>query len=240
MTSTSNGLVIVHHTASCYGGPGGHPYKSLLFQTTSPLARYSLLCFHGLNQSFFMGLFFWISGRLSAHSIRKSDEDKSRTRWDFAKGRLLRLGLPSLVYTIAIHPMVLMTAQPTLEKTKIKKLLATYYSAINGATGPVWYTATLLLFDLVLAVLLPRPAELDRGSRENLSKASRVPKIPRWYDLSRLYGWIAVAGISFLVRLHYPGRTRLRFIALQPAFAPQYIFATILSGIHNRSRHNTR
>jgi glucans biosynthesis protein C len=55
-------LVIAHHTSIVYGGGGSWYFKSACFTSAPGLLR----TFEAVNQSFFMGLFFWISGRMSA------------------------------------------------------------------------------------------------------------------------------------------------------------------------------
>ena len=57
-------LVITHHTAIAYGGPGLASYTSALCPPISP----ALTMMNAFDQSFFMGVFFWISGRVSAQS----------------------------------------------------------------------------------------------------------------------------------------------------------------------------
>jgi glucan biosynthesis protein C len=59
------GLVVVHHTGIAYGLTGWWYYKSPL---NPPATSLPVLVLVAVNQTFFMGLFFWISGRLSAES----------------------------------------------------------------------------------------------------------------------------------------------------------------------------
>lgn len=225
------GLVVVHHTSCCYGGPGDGPHASPLAATASSAATAPLLYLNAFDQSFFMGLFFWISGRVSAQSLRRADAT-SRTRWGFVRSKLLRLGLPSVAYTLVVHPAVLVAALPRWTLPLVRRRLADYFATVNGVKGPVWYTANLLLLDLAAALTVPNQARRSSSCGAGESAKEQQPtdrsaprRLPFWYDVARRWGWVGVAGASFLVRLRYPVGATIKPIALQPCYAAQYIFA---------------
>ena len=88
-------LVILHHTFITYGAPGGWYYFQ---KTTSEAAKVPMTLFVAVNQSFFMGLFFF----LSAYFIRPSYEKKGAAK--FVKDRLIRLGIPFVFYSVYPRP----------------------------------------------------------------------------------------------------------------------------------------
>ncbi len=121
-------LLIAHHVGQAYGPTGG----------TWPIqeaARAAILApFFTVNRSFFMSLFFLISGYFTARSY------DAKGGWPFVKGRLLRLGLPVLVFALLMIPLQLFVfPAPGMDKP--------------GAAWPIdvgymWYIEHLLLFSL--------------------------------------------------------------------------------------------
>ena len=205
-------LVIVHHTALAYGGPIPWPLQSALVHRSA-----TITAFVAFNQSFFMGLFFWISGRGSSQSLARID-CSDRTRWSFVKAKCLRLGLPTVVYTLFVEPTVLaMSSQWTIDS--FVSCWREYYSGLNGVRGPVWYLACLLAMDMLAAVFMPFLTA---------TRKDKITVIPHWYVLAIKYGWLVVAGVSFAMRLRYPIGTTVPPLLLQPGFAPQYIFSYIM------------
>lgn len=224
-------LVILHHTSNCYGGPGGGPYKSALIATAYPSSRLILFAFNAINHSFFMGLFFWISGRVSSQSLKRIDPDPWRSRLSFVSSKFLRLGLPAVCYTMVLEPIAQIIGQPDWNISSIKEFLKGYFAELDGIKGPVWYTANLLLFDIV-ACLFRDPIAQRLNSSISSGNTSRDDghraKPATWYSIARNYGWVAAALTSFLIRVYYPVGTTIKPIALQVAFGPQYVFAYVM------------
>ncbi len=90
-------LVVLHHAAQPYGPGGGwwiasEPYNILDFVV--------LGIFMAVNASFFMGLFFMIS----AYFVPSSLERKGAAK--FMKDRLVKLGVPILIFMIVVFPVM--------------------------------------------------------------------------------------------------------------------------------------
>lgn len=205
-------LVIAHHTSLVYGGNGLWPFKSACFGSTPG----PLLTFQAVNQSIGMGLFFWISGRMSAQMLE---------RWstsEFLQKKLLRLGLPTLVYTILIYPMTFAFTLPRLDFHSVVRGLLDYWKSVRGVRGPVWYTALLLIFDIVAALiqklLILRRIKLYDAQEHRQWDVLVYRALSKW-------GWLGIAAASFLVRLGYSVGTVMEPLSVQPAYLPQYIFA---------------
>jgi peptidoglycan/LPS O-acetylase OafA/YrhL len=134
-------MVIAHHAAQPYGPTGG-PW---LIQ--EPVRAAVLGAFFMVNRSFGMSLFFMIAGYFSVMSC---DRVGPRT---FLKSRLLRLGIPLLVFGL------LTTA-----------LRVFVFEAKGGQPGPIlpievgplWFVEHLLLFSAVYALWRTiRPRRVD-------------------------------------------------------------------------------
>jgi hypothetical protein len=204
-------LVVVHHTAGAYGGT---PPQSACFDKPSP----SLLPVLAINQAFGLGSFFWISGRMSAQTLTKSSD------WEFVKSKLWRLGIPTLLYSGFLDPLRTVLLYPRKDfQSNIKAYLKEALD-FKGAPGSVWYTATLLIFDL-LAVVLHRCRRLTRNGQ---LRPLDLSWLSRCYKLLSRWGWIAIACGSFLIGTKYPPGKRLSGIHVQPFYLLNYIFAYTL------------
>ncbi|ROV87976.1 hypothetical protein VMCG_10671 [Cytospora schulzeri] len=172
-----------------------------------------LFLFNGFNQSFFMGLFFWVSGRMSAQALNRKDVSLAA----FLKTKAVRLLVPTVFYTMLGPPLAACLAQG-----RVGGVFKAYWRQLRGARGVTWYTATLLAFDAVAALLhqhTPSPTHDGKDHRE----VSHVV-----YDALRKYGWVLAATACFFVRLDYPVGRASAPLGVQPAYLAQYILAYIL------------
>ena len=83
-------LVILHHTAISYGGAGDWTIIDPSVDDISPIF---LTLFTAVNQSYFMSAFFLLAGYFTPRSLDKKGPV------NFIKDRLIRLGIPLLLYT---------------------------------------------------------------------------------------------------------------------------------------------
>ncbi|WP_239615767.1 acyltransferase family protein [Cohnella mopanensis] len=197
-------LVILHHAAITYGGAGSWYYYE---QHDNDLIDVLLSLFTIVNQSFFMGLFFFISGYMTPASYDR----KKGIR--FMRDRLIRLGIPILVFMIVADPLLRYVA--TGYNGSIGDYFATKVMAhpFLGLTefhaGPLWYLVTLLLFSAGYACF--------RGLTRGRSLGHPFPLTSRI-----IVGYLAAVIIAnYLVRMVIPvGETVL---SLQLAYFPAYI-----------------
>jgi glucans biosynthesis protein C len=121
-------LLIAHHVGQAYGPTGGSwPIKEA---TKAAI----LGPFFTVNRSFFMSLFFLVSGYLVARSY------DGKPGWPFVKGRLLRLGLPVVVFGILMVPHQLFVfPAPGMAEPGV---------AWPIDVGYLWFLEHLLLFSL--------------------------------------------------------------------------------------------
>ena len=118
--------------------------------TNDPLVSGVLFNFQLLNQSFFMGLLFLISGYFTPPSFDHKGSVK------FIKDRLVRLGIPLIIYIFVINPVALLVGihytSPSLNiYTIVYAMLQLFpwwqlYPEFIGI-GPLWFIIMLLIFD---------------------------------------------------------------------------------------------
>lgn len=139
-------LVVLHHCAVTYG-------SIPLWYHTEPAqdptgAALDLMVV--LDQAFFMGLFFLLSGFFVPGSL----ERKGGRR--FLRDRLVRLGVPLLLFLFLLRPAA--TAGMYLDQ--FADLPYWFFYIVSWDPGPMWFVETLLVFCLayVLVRRLRRPS----------------------------------------------------------------------------------
>jgi fucose 4-O-acetylase-like acetyltransferase len=160
-------LVILHHAAITYGASG-----SWFFKTTET-TNLPLTFLAAVNQAFFMGLFFMISGALAPAALDR------KGRAAFLKDRTIRLGVPVLVFGVLLGPLTVALANAPLGE--MAGDTARHILSGSFILGPLWFPAALLIFSVVLAVL---PVG-DRVSRP-------VPSFARGLGLALVTGLAAL------------------------------------------------
>jgi len=200
-------LVVLHHCFITYGAPGGWYYSE---KTTQAAAIVPMTIFVSVNQSFFMGFFFF----LSAYFIKSSYDRKGAAK--FTTDRLLRLGLPLVFYSFILSPLLsyLVYYFGYGQHVTYLQYLGGFYSWIDF--GVLWFVAALLLFTLVY--VLAR-AVVKNGATKPLAAPSAVVII--------LFA-AAVGIVSFFVRSRLPVGWVLKPLGFQPAHFSQYIALFIL------------
>ena len=121
-------LVFYHHTAISFGASGGWYYIS---ETVEGITRGLLSANMGIDQSYFMSLFFFISAYLLPSSF-----DRKGLK-SFVKDRMIRLGIPLVVYYFILNPLL---------------VLWIYGRWGKPGLGPMWFVFTLLIFESAYAV----------------------------------------------------------------------------------------
>ncbi len=162
-------LVIAHHVGQAYGPTGGS--WPIMEAARSPI----LGPFFTVNRSFFMSLFFMISGYFAVMSFDSSGPQR------FVKSRLQRLGLPVLVWAVVI--------------TVPFQVFVQKIPAWPVDVGHLWFIEHLLIFSLVYALW----RVLTRGR----THAERAPLNPPGV-LATLGLALAIAVVSGVVREVYP------------------------------------
>ena len=208
-------LVILHHALNTYGAEGGWYYWQ---KTTHPGASIPMVVLITINQSFFMGLFFF----LSAYFIPGSYNKKGAVR--FVTDRLLRLGIPLVFYSFILSPVLIYLVYYFGKGHHVTFLqfLGGYHDWINF--GVLWFVAALLLFTAVYVLW-------RIWGKKHQSKPLSTPS-------SKMIVWFA-AGVgftSFLVRIVFPIGWILNPLGFNLAYFSQYV-TLFIAGLAAAKNH---
>jgi peptidoglycan/LPS O-acetylase OafA/YrhL len=214
-------LVVLHHVSIVYSAI--IPFYYVEPPSNSPLAAWGLLIFALLNQAWFMGALFLLSGYFTPGSFDRKGLSS------FLKDRLLRLGVPLLVFIFVLSPIswigiYLMPADLTGITTPLTMQTFPYVAFLNW--GPLWFVAMLLIFSFGYAAW--------RRLTRNRSSSSMSKSSPLSYRRIGIF-ILALAVVSYLVRMVIPiGKDILYFPTL--TYLPQYISFFVIGTI--AYRHN--
>lgn len=140
-------MVILVHVAITYGAAGDWYYTDYDSSRVS-ITQYVLTAFNAVQQSYFMSFFFFISALFVPLSYKK------RTAWGFIKSKLLRLGIPLVVYILIISPVTYVAIAKIINGSTlpwIDILIESGGSCFNN--GPLWFVQALLIFNLLYLIL---------------------------------------------------------------------------------------
>ena len=198
-------LVIMHHFAIGYGGPGGFFYTE-----DGPMSDISFILitlFLAINQSFFMGFFFMISSYFSPGSI---DRKGAGT---FLRDRLKRLGIPILFYMLVIVPLLgyIDTRLRGFERT-FGQHLSFIYSDFRGfSVAQMWFLAALLAFAILYLIW-----------RQFAKPMSQMEQEPPGNVAIAIFA-LVLGLVTFAVRIWMPVGAEVPVVSWQLAHFPQYI-----------------
>jgi glucan biosynthesis protein C len=207
-------LVVLHHIAVIYAG--NTPFYYVEPATGQPVALVALVFFQLFNQAFFMGFFFFLSGYFAPGSYDRKGAGP------FLRDRLIRLGIPILVYMFVLGPIAsigIWEMPSSLTGVTTPLTWQDYPGLIN--IGPLWFALMLLVFDLGYAAVrlaIRRPA----------SQPDSPAAAPRYWAIAVFV--LALALASYLIRIVWPlGKYVLSFPSL--AYLPEYLSFFILGTI---------
>lgn len=199
-------LVILHHLAITYGGEGGWYYREAGGDTVT---KAILTILTVVDQSFFMGLFFFISGYVTPASFDRKGAGK------FVADRLLRFGIPLLAFMLVLDPLLRYVADGyagtrtfgryVLEQVAVNPLRG----VIGFHVGPLWFLFALLIFNVIYCCY--RKWNAVRMRRSPLVLSGRLIAIYL----------VVVSMANFLIRLALPVGEDV--LSLQLAYFPSYV-----------------
>ncbi len=156
-------LVVFHHAALTYGALGGWYYREV--PTDGRLETKLLIFFCTFNQAFFMGLFFLLAGYFTPRAIARHGSAA------YIRERILRLGVPLLVYCLVISPFTIALAQ-TARGRPFLRTWAFLYENARFESGPLWFVETLLIFAAAAALWRVRPTQQSFPSSRTMAVAA--------------------------------------------------------------------
>jgi len=200
-------LVIFQHVRVTYGGTGGWYYiESPPTDLASVIFFTALSSIGGLFQASLMGLFFLMGGYFTPKSY---DRKGVRSFW---KERLLRLGIPLILYIMVINPILVYIPYalgiphygsfPTPQGSFLEYYLSQFQSleafvSFLTRTGPMWFLYVLLIFTAVYT-LWRQITKIDSVQRRIPTELS-IPK-----HIYLLLIAISLGFLTFLLRLISP------------------------------------
>jgi glucan biosynthesis protein C len=203
-------LVVLHHLAITYGADGSWFY---LERPTTELAGILLTTVLILNQFYFMGLFFLISGYFVPGAVDRKGSIR------FIKDRLVRLGIPLLVYGLLLSPYVewVKATQRGYFSGSMGQFYLDYWKSLTFGPGPLWFVEALLVF--TFAYLLGRAAW---GWIKRYIPQPTTPAVRKPLTHGKIIAFILTqAVLTFGTRLII--HTSVEWNHFELAFFPQYI-----------------
>ena len=209
-------LVVLHHVAMVYGGIQPFYY---LETPSSLLAFLAPMIFVLLNQGWFMGAFFLLAGYFTPGSYDRKGSGS------FIKDRLIRLGIPMLVFYFVLNPLsgigyFLMGSD--LSSVPWPAFWEAYPDLVG--LGPLWFVTMLLIFSIGYAGwrLLTKNRETETQSET---------PFPGYLKIGLFI--LTLALVSYLVRIYVPiGKSIFDFPTL--AYLPQYLSFFVIGMIAYR------
>jgi len=201
-------LLILHHTSIAYGGSGNWKYRSPYHASQS----IPLVAFNAINQSFFMGTFFFLSGYFSA--ISKSGKSKGQ----FIMSKVVRLLIPTIVYTLVMEPTIVYILRIHYGDLEASRVFMERWRELRGVEGPVWYCALLFIFDICFTLVAR-----ENNSKPATSFIKQDTNVISYFDIYLAF-IIDILACVF-IRLYYPTGTVFPLLNVQLGYSPQYLLA---------------
>jgi glucans biosynthesis protein C len=207
-------LVVLHHLAVIYGAAAVFYYV----EPPDPVAQVVLVVFVLVNQAYFMGGFFLISGYFTPGSFDRKGPGA------FYKDRLLRLGIPLVVYVFVLSPIasIGLYQAPTSFAHLTPPFTWQQLPSLLGP-GPLWFAEMLLIFGL--GYVLWR-----RLVRIRVQPTEHVFSPPSYRAVGLFVLVLALA--SYLMRIVVPLGVSIPILDFPTlAYLPQYLSFFILGAI---------
>ncbi|MCL2174958.1 MAG: acyltransferase [Treponema sp.] len=208
-------LVLAMHSAVTYSGFGGWYYIEGSPEKLSVFEMFFFGLFQSFLQAWIMGALFFISAYLATKALEK------RGSFNFLKERFFRLGLPLLVFMFIVSPFMLFIILGNYRENNIIENYIQFIKNLRwiGATGPLWYVQTLLIFCIFYVIF---------------KKFSNIIKIIKINLFGIIFTIILTGIIAFFIRLVFPIGSS--FYNLQFGYFSSYIvmfIAGIIVGENN-------
>ncbi|HEX2953745.1 MAG TPA: acyltransferase family protein [Bacillota bacterium] len=202
-------LVVMMHIKVTYGMEGSWYYVE---KSRIDLISQVIFGMYGSwVQAFFMGFLFLIAGYFVPSSYDKKGVS------GFLKGRLIRLGIPTLIFMLVLNPLtMLLIAVFSHQSVNVPLAYLGYvtsFAFLNGS-GPLWFAFALLIFSAVYALVR------RFGSSTSTKRPVEITNQNVWAVI------LIIAVITFWVRIVQPIGTD--FLNMQLCFFTQYIILFIL------------
>ena len=200
--------VVFHHTAITYGAVGSWFYKEV--EPTFSGQGLFLISLCTVDQAWFMGLFFLLAGRFTPGPLER------KGRWSFLRDRLLRLGVPLLVFGLWIGPATLALGA-TAEGHPFFETFTRLLREGRFEPGPMWFAQALLIFS-AFAMFWPASAAMA---------PTAFPS-----DRTLLLSAVGCGIAAFMLRLRWPVGDEVEH--MQPGYFASYVILFVAGFIAAR------
>jgi glucan biosynthesis protein C len=193
-------LVILHHDALAYGGAGSWGVIDPGVDEISPII---FTIFNAVNQSYFMSAFFLLAGYFTPRSLEKKGAKV------FLIDRLIRLGVPLLVYTtliININEFILSRYAYGVP----------FHGQFGYNAGHLWFLQALLIFALIYVVYKAIAGRNGENSPFQIYRDRFPPDVVLFLSI------VVLGVVTYAVRLVFP--VGVWFLEVQPGHFAHYIF----------------
>lgn len=178
--------IIAGHALLGYSSIGGWTYDEVAEVTFAPAVEWVLAAIIGPTALFLMGTFFLIAGLFTPAALAR------RGPREFARRRILRLGMPFIVMVVAAWPATMWFAYWASGRSVSYWWLLTGRDRLLDA-GSLWFAEVLVIFSIGYLIWHQFAGRPERPATPLL--ASHLVMLA-----------VAVTGASFLVRLWLPAR----------------------------------
>jgi peptidoglycan/LPS O-acetylase OafA/YrhL len=210
-------VVVLFHLAAIYGANGAFYYVDPP-GPQDKLASLVLLVFILVNQAYFMGCFFLISAYFTPGSFDRKGPGV------FYKDRLLRLGIPLIVFGFLLSPIASLGfyqtpagfphLRPPFTWQQLPSLLG---------VGPLWFAEMLLFFCLGYVIW-------RRLGRTRAQSTERVDPPPSYLAVGLFV--LALALVSYVMRIVVPFGLFIPIFGFPTlCYLPQYLSFFILGAL---------
>jgi len=211
LRATMTLLVLFHHSAITYGAVGGWFYREI--KPDGSLSSIVLALFCTVNQAYFMGLFFLLAGYFTPAAIR------ARKPWLYLRDRMLRLGIPLLLFGWILGPVTIALAGTSQGRPFTDRLLALWYKGVFEP-GPLWFAEALLIFGFG-ALLWYGLFSADQAASPGDDRGRPFPS-----NATLALAAVVTGAAAWLLRLEWPVGTELFHLQLGYFASYVVLFAT--------------
>ncbi|HSR30568.1 MAG TPA: acyltransferase family protein, partial [Anaerolineae bacterium] len=209
-------MVILWHMAVTYGAPGFWSYRESQPDDVTVLV-YTL--FSAINGPYVLGFFFMIAGYFSPGAYDR------RGPGPFLKARIIRLGIPLLIYVFLIDPLIFYVIRISEGGYsgsfgafwEYWKQHVSNYRLYGPGVGPMWFIELMLIF--IVAYGLGRLVVGYVTSSSRMGDRSGSIGVPSNWAIGIFAFTLGV--IVFVMRIWLPINSYFEPLGLPMAYVPQ-------------------
>jgi peptidoglycan/LPS O-acetylase OafA/YrhL len=208
--------VLVQHLNDTYGSAGSWMYRDPA--ATDMFTSTFLTTLNSIGMAAGMGFFFLLAGYFTPGSYDR------KGGVSFLRDRIIRLGLPWLVYSLLIEPLVVYIAHGL--PGSFWSFYPVYLHRVDSiADGPIWFVELLLFFSILYVAW-------RWLTRSRPQAASGMGTVPGYWAI---FGFILALGLgSFVVRIWWPQYYQPSPFNLPMGYLLQYVCFYVLGIIAYR------